>query len=231
MAVYRLSNALAFPNPAEADESGLLAIGGDLEPERVLLGYREGIFPWPVVDEPLLWFSPDPRTVLEPAALHVGRSLRKRLRRGDFEFRLDSNFEAVIDHCAAIPRPGEVGTWITPAIRSAYLRLHELGFAHSAESWRDGTLVGGLYGVSLGACFFGESMFAVEADASKVAFVRLVEQLAAWKFALIDCQVHTDHLARFGASEWPRERFLRVLHMALKAPTRRGRWRAKAGDL
>lgn len=225
MTVYRLGEALAFPDPMQADPSGLLAFGGDLEPERVLLAYREGIFPWPVIDEPLLWFSPDPRMVLEPESLHVGRSLRKRLRRGEFEHRFDTDFAAVIDHCAAIPRPGEIGTWITPAIRAAYLRLYELGYAHSAESWRDGALVGGLYGVSLGACFFGESMFAVEADASKVAFVRLVEQLAEWKFALIDCQVHTEHLARFGASEWSRPRFLEALRVALDAPTRRGSWR------
>ena len=226
MTVYRLGEGHGFPDPTEADASGLLAVGGDLAPERILRAYRAGIFPWPVVDEPLLWFSPDPRMVLEPLAVHVGRSLRKRIRRGDFEFRLDTGFAAVIDHCAAIPRPGEVGTWITPALRAAYLRLHELGFAHSAESWRDGALVGGLYGVSLGACFFGESMFAVEADASKVAFVHLARQLAAWEFRLIDCQVYTDHLARFGAQEWPRARFLRELHAALKAPTRRGSWRA-----
>ena len=230
MTVYRLGAALGFPDPMEADESGLLAVGGDLEPARVLLAYREGIFPWPVVDEPLLWFSPDPRMVLEPRELHVGRSLRKRIRRGDFEFRLDSDFAGVIDYCATIPRPGEAGTWITPSIRSAYLQLHELGFAHSAESWRGGMLVGGLYGVSIGACFFGESMFAVEADASKVAFVHLVEQLAEWEFALIDCQVHTDHLTRFGASDWARSRFLAALESALGVPTRRGVWRAAGAD-
>ncbi len=224
MTVYRLGATLGFPDPMEADESGLLAVGGDLEPERVLRAYREGIFPWPVVAEPLLWFSPDPRMVLVPGELHVGRSLRKRVRRGDFEFRFDSDFGAVVERCAAIPRPGEVGTWITPAICRAYERLHELGYAHSAESWRDGALVGGLYGVSLGACFFGESMFAVEADASKVAFVHLVEQLQAWEFELIDCQVHTEHLERFGAVEWPRARFLEALRHALVAPTRRGPW-------
>jgi len=223
--VYRLSAELMFPPAEAAEPSGLLAVGGDLAPERILLGYTQGIFPWPLVEEPLLWFSPDPRMVLEPDSLHVSRNLHKRLRRRDFEVRLDSAFERVVRACAEVPRRGEAGTWITPSMQRAYRRLHELGFAHSAETWRAGELVGGLYGVALGGCFFGESMFALESDASKVAFAELVRQLAAWKFTLVDCQVHTEHLERFGALEWPRTRFLTALERALKRPTLRGPWR------
>jgi len=225
VSVYRLGPELVFPPPDRAEPSGLLAVGGDLEPARLLLGYASGIFPWPLVEEPLLWFSPDPRTVLEPRALRVSRSLRKRLRQDPFDVRFDSAFERVVRACAEVPRPDEAGTWITPAMVAAYIRLHRLGFAHSAEAWRGGRLVGGLYGVSLGGCFFGESMFAVESDASKVAFVHLVRSLAAWEFSLIDCQVHTEHLERFGAREWPRSRFLEALAKASQRPTRRGRWR------
>lgn len=225
MPVYRLSDALVFPPPEEADPSGLVAVGGDLSPERLLLAYSMGIFPWPLVEKPLLWFSPDPRMVLRPRERVVSRSLRKTLRRGVFEVRLDTAFERVVARCAEIPRRGEAGTWITRDMACAYLRLHELGFAHSAEAWQDGELVGGLYGVSLGAAFFGESMFADRPDASKVAFVSLVQQLEAWRFELIDCQVHTEHLARFGAKEWSRRRFLTALRRSLDAPTRRGTWK------
>lgn len=225
MPVYRLGPELVFPPPERAEPSGLLAVGGDLEPERLLLGYSMGIFPWPLVEQPLLWFSPDPRTVLEPAAVRVSRSLRKRLRQGLFEIRFDTAFERVVRTCAEVPRPEEAGTWITPDIVAAYVRLHGLGWAHSAEAWRGDRLVGGLYGVSLGGCFFGESMFALESDASKVAFVHLMRQLATWNFPLIDCQVHTEHLERFGAQEWPRSRFLDALAKALERPSRRGRWR------
>ncbi|MDJ0868241.1 MAG: leucyl/phenylalanyl-tRNA--protein transferase [Myxococcota bacterium] len=231
MAVYRLGAEAVFPPVEEAEPSGLLAVGGDLAPERLLVGYSLGIFPWPLVAEPLLWFSPDPRMVLRPDTLYVGRSLRKTLRRADYQVRLDTAFGDVVDGCARVPRPDEAGTWITAEMRDAYLRLHELGFAHSAEAWRGGELVGGLYGVSLGGCFFGESMFARAPDASKVAFVTLVRQLAAWGFELIDCQVYTEHLERFGAVEWSRARFLRALAAALERPTRRGPWRLdRAGD-
>ena len=225
MTVYRLGSEFAFPPPEDAEPSGLLAVGGDLRPERLLLAYSLGIFPWPLVERPLLWFSPDPRMVLAPGALRVSRSLARTLRRGRFEVRLDTSFAEVVRECAAVPRRGEVGTWITPELAAAYRRLHELGFAHSAEAWEDGRLVGGLYGVSLGGAFFGESMFAHRPDASKVAFVALVRQLAAWGFDLIDCQVYTDHLARFGAAEWPRERFLAALAASLERPSRCGPWR------
>lgn len=214
----------SLPAPEDADVHGLVAIGGDLRPERLLAAYAEGIFPWYEDGLPILWHSPDPRMVLLPDQFHVGRSLRKRVRRGDFEIRLDTAFEQVIRACATVSRDGQRGTWITREMESAYARLHRNGYAHSVEAWRGGELVGGLYGVSLGDVFCGESMFAHEPDASKVAFVWLVEQLARWGVELVDCQVHTDHLARFGAHEWPRERFLATLRRLVQKPTRQGTW-------
>jgi len=213
-----------FPAPGLADPSGLLAVGGDLRPKRLLAAYAEGIFPWYSEGQPILWHSPNPRFVLEPAKLHVPKSLRKVMRQGHFEFRLDTAFEEVITRCGAIDRPGQNGTWITDEMREAYVALHRLGFAHSAESWREGRLVGGLYGISLGAIFYGESMFALEPEASKAAFVQLVEKLHGWGFTLIDCQQETAHLARFGAEAWPRPRFLAALKKGLEAETRQGRW-------
>lgn len=215
--------AWAFPDPRGADDDGLLAYGGDLRPERLLSAYAQGIFPWYERD-PILWFSPDPRWVLEPSQVRVSRSLRRTLRKEAVEVRFDTAFEEVIEACAAIPRPGQDGTWITPDMVAAYCDLHRQGFAHSSEAWSEGRLVAGAYGVSLGRAFFGESMFSLEPDASKVAFVTLVRQLEAWDFDLLDCQVHTAHLARFGARPWPRALFLERLEQALVAPTRRGRW-------
>jgi leucyl/phenylalanyl-tRNA--protein transferase len=223
--VYRLGRALAFPDPRDSDPSGLLAVGGDLSCERLLLAYSLGIFPWYSEGQPILWHSPDPRTVLMPSALHVPRSLRKVLRHGRFEVRLDTAFDAVVSACAEVERPDQAGTWITDAMRCAYGALHREGFAHSTEAWEQGQLVGGLYGVSLGSAFFGESMFTLRPDASKVAFVTLVTQLARWDFDLIDCQVHTEHLERFGATPWPREHFLEALGRSLARETRRGPWR------
>lgn len=228
MPVTRLGARFAFPPPERAEPGGLLAVGGDLEPHRLLLAYSQGIFPWYEEGLPILWHCPDPRTVLVPAALRVSRSLRRTLRRAPFSLRLDTAFERVIRACAGTERPGQRGTWITPEMIGAYLRLHALGFAHSAEAWDGDELVGGLYGVSLGACFFGESMFAARPDASKVAFVALVRQLERWGFELVDCQVQTPHLARFGAVAWPRERFLARLAGALDQPTRRGPWHLDA---
>jgi leucyl/phenylalanyl-tRNA--protein transferase len=222
--VHRLGSALAFPDPEDGEPDGLLAVGGDLSPQRLLLAYSLGIFPWYGEGLPILWHSPDPRTVLPLEALRVSRSLRKVLRRGDYEVRLDTAFARVIERCASIERPEGEGTWITSEMRAAYERLHELGYAHSAEAWLEGRLVGGLYGVSLGSAFFGESMYADAPDASKVAFVTLARQLRAWGFEWIDCQVHTEHLARFGARSWPRRRFLDALRRALERPTRVGRW-------
>ncbi|MCA9505204.1 MAG: leucyl/phenylalanyl-tRNA--protein transferase [Myxococcales bacterium] len=229
--VRELVRAYPFPDPSESDPRGLLAWGGDLEPERLLSAYAQGIFPW--YDEPpILWFSPDPRMVLLPAELHVGRSLAKRARARPFALTMDTAFERVIRACREAPRPGQSGTWITNDMVEAYCRLHALGFAHSVEAWSEpgGDLVGGVYGLSLGRAFFGESMFARAADASKLAFVALVRQLEAWDFTLVDCQVRTEHLARFGARSWSREVFLAALARALDAETRRGRWAFEAHE-
>lgn len=222
MPIYRLDERMVFPRPELAHESGLLAVGGDLRPERLLLAYSSGIFPW-YERKPILWHSPDPRTVLLASRIHVPRSLRKTQRKGLYEVRLDTSFRAVIDGCASAREIGG-GTWITSEMKAAYEELFRLGLAHTAESWRDGELVGGLYGVSLGGAYFGESMFSRADDASKVAFVTLVEQLRRWEIELIDCQVHTEHLERFGAEEWPRARYLKALKDALVRPTRQGRW-------
>jgi leucyl/phenylalanyl-tRNA--protein transferase len=228
--VYRLTDQYVFPDPNDADDSGLLAVGGDLHPKRLLLAYAQGIFPWPHGDAwPMLWFSPDPRMVLLPSDLHVSRSLRKTCNRGLYDVRFDTAFGQVVRACGATGRPHQDDTWVTPEMIEAYDRLHELGFAHSIEAWADGELAGGLYGISLGAAFFGESMFTHRRDASKVAFVHLVQQLQTWAFQLIDCQVYTEHLERFGAQEWPRSRFLNALERALQMPTRRGRWQCTRG--
>lgn len=222
MPVYRLDERLLFPPPERGPRRGPIAVGGDLRPERLLLAYSMGIFPWQ--GEPLHWHSPDPRMVLLADDLRVSRSLTRRIRRADLRLTLDTAFEEVMVACATVPRPGQDGTWITAGMVESYTELHRRGVAHSAEAWRDDRLVGGLYGLSLGAAFFGESMFAHEADASKVAFVALVRQLAAWGIPLVDCQVYTEHLARFGAREWPRRDFLAALHAALDRPTRLGPW-------
>lgn len=224
MPVYRLSDLPVFPPPQLAEPGGLLAVGGDLSPQRLLVAYRSGIFPWYSEGEPIWWHSPDPRFVLDPADLHVPRSLEKILRRGDFEVRFDTAFREVMLACARTPRPGQRGTWITRAMVRAYLTLHDLGLAHSAEAWRGGELVGGLYGVSLGDVYFGESMFAHAPDASKVAFVTLVRWMQAQGITLIDSQVHTEHLSRFGARHIPREEYLRQLSELVDRGTRRGKW-------
>lgn len=198
-----LETALREPN-------GLLAAGGDLSPERLLAAYRHGCFPWYQDGQPLLWWSPDPRTVLYPNELHVSRSLRKRMRQGDFQVTLDRAFNDVIQGCAG-PRSYADGTWITTPMQQAYIQLHEMGVAHSVEVWQDGQLVGGLYGLAIGRLFFGESMFSRATDASKVGFVTLVERLRAWNFTLIDCQMPTQHLESFGARSIPREAFAAAL--------------------
>jgi len=202
-----------FPDPSRAGPEGLVAIGGDLSPARLLDAYRRGIFPWPFDEEdmPMLWWSPDPRFVLFPDELHVSRSLRQRIRSGRYTFAMDTAFEQVVESCAAVPRGAQEGTWITREMVEAYVRLFELGHAHSAEAWRDGRLVGGLYGVRLARVFFGESMFALESDASKVALVHLVTQLKADGVTLIDCQQETAHLATLGARPLPRHEFLGLI--------------------
>jgi leucyl/phenylalanyl-tRNA--protein transferase len=223
MPVFRLDDRLVFP-PVHLAEDGLLALGGDLRPERLLLGYTQGIFPWYAENLPILWHSPDPRMVMTTRDLVVQRSLRKAIKKRPYDITIDRAFVKVLEGCASVPRPGQNGTWLIPEMIDAYRKLHELGFAHSFEAWQDGALVGGLYGVSLGAAFFGESMFALAPDASKIAFVASVRQLEAWHIGLIDCQVHTDHLERFGAYEVPRVEYLQMLAHALDEPTRRGKW-------
>jgi leucyl/phenylalanyl-tRNA--protein transferase len=224
--VYALGRALVFPPPEQADD-GLLAVGGDLSPERLILAYRSGIFPWYDERLPILWHSPDPRCVLLTDAIHVGRSLRRVIAKGTYAVRFDGAFERVIRACKATPRSGQDGTWITDEMEAAYTTLHRLGYAHSVESWAEGELVGGLYGVSLGRVFFGESMFAWRPDASKVALVGLAERLREWGFRLIDAQVPTAHTLAMGAQEWPRARFLEELGRELAFPTRRGSWAAE----
>ncbi len=224
MTIYRLFDDPIFPDPEEADPDGLLAVGGDLSPQRLLTAYANGIFPWYSEDSPILWWSTNPRLILLPEEFHMPRSLRRVLKRGTFSFTLDKDFEGVIRGCAHACRPEQEGTWIVEDMFEAYTLLHELGYAHSVEAWKDGKLVGGLYGVSLGSVFFGESMFYCEPDASKAAFAVLVQQLAQWNFSLIDCQQTTDHLLRFGAREVPRFRFLAMLREAMNVPTKEGPW-------
>ena len=209
---------LWFPPVEDAPEDGLLAVGGDLSPQRLLLGYSRGIFPWYSENAPILWWSPDPRCILPLDALRVPQRLRRRLRQGLFQMTCDVAFDAVVEHCACQPRPGQNGTWILPEMREAYGRLHGMGFAHSVETWRDGRLVGGIYGVALGRAFFGESMFHLEADASKAALLELVAHLRRWGFTLFDCQQETPHMLRWGAVAVPRSEFLRLLDDALHAP-------------
>ena len=219
----------AFPPTRLAlrEPDGLLAVGGDLSPERLLAAYRKGIFPWYSEDQPILWWSPDPRAVLFPDELKLSRSLRKTLRKRPFEVTLDQAFTEVMEACAE-PRADGLGTWITDEMLNAYTRLHQLGHAHSAECWADGELVGGLYGVALGGVFFGESMFARRTDASKVAFVHLVAQLRAWDFVLIDCQVGTVHLTSLGACAIPRSEFEGLLDQHCPGPGRAGPWQLEA---
>jgi len=205
-----------FPPPERADRSGLLAVGGDLSPSRLLAGYRRGIFPWYSEGQPILWHSPDPRFVLQPGQLHLPRSLEKVLRRRVYEIRADTAFSEVLTACAESPRPGQDGTWITSGMHAAYVALHRLGHAHSVEAWKDGTLVGGLYGVALGRVFFGESMFTRAPDASKAAFATISRALFDAGCLLIDCQVETEHLARFGAADITRRRFLHLLGPAVQ---------------
>jgi leucyl/phenylalanyl-tRNA--protein transferase len=228
MTIYRLFAEPVFPDPEEADPDGLLAIGGDLTPERLVSAYGCGIFPWYGEESPILWWSPDPRLVLTPARLHVPTSLRRVLNSGRFRFCLDTAFSRVIRACAKAPRPGQEGTWIVPEMVAAYERLHALGLAHSVEAWQDGELVGGVYGVALGSVFFGESMFYARPEASKAAFVRLVRWLGEAGFTLIDCQQTTAHLLRFGASEISRQEFLRRVIAGRDAGLRPGRWSLEA---
>lgn len=216
-----IGSALAVPN-------GLLAAGGDLSPERLLNAYAKGIFPWYSPGEPILWWSPDPRMVLFPDEIRISRSLSKTLRRGAYEVRLDTAFDAVISACAEMPRAGQNGTWIAAEMQAAYAELHRQGFAHSVETWIDGELTGGLYGVALGRAFYGESMFAHRTDASKIALAHLGEQLRRLGFGIIDCQMETAHLASLGARPIARAEFRTRLDRLVREGPAPGRWPADA---
>jgi len=208
--MYLLPNSQIFPDPQNATEEGLLAIGGDLTPRRLLEAYKQGIFPWYEGDI-ILWWCPDPRCVLFPEDLKINKTVRKLLKEEAFEFTTNTAFAKVIHHCKHIPREGQEGTWITSEMEDAYCRMHELGFAHSAEVWKDGELAGGLYGVRIGKVFYGESMFSFTSNASRYAFVKYVQQLKEEGVALIDCQVHTSYLESFGAKMVPRTDFIERL--------------------
>lgn len=224
MPVFQLTSEIAFPPVHLARHDGLLALGGDLSQARLLEAYARGIFPWFSDGEPILWWSPDPRCILLPNELYISRRLARKLKQGLFEITVDRCFATVVRACAHTRGPGRQSTWITEDMRRAYAELHRNGFAHSVEAWADGELAGGLYGVSLGGCFFGESMFSRIPDASKAALTALVERLRAWGFPLVDCQVSNPHLLRLGARNVPRNHFLDRLEDALAHPTRRGSW-------
>ena len=229
MSVYLLSETTQFPHPCLASEEGLLAVGGDLSTERLLSAYGQGIFPWFSEGEPILWWSPDPRLVLLPHEFKLSKSLKKVINRSLFDITIDQTFRRVITECSETRVEQGEPTWIVGDMIEAYCRLHEDGFAHSVEAWQEGELVGGLYGVSLGKCFFGESMFATVSNASKVAFAWLVDFLTSHAFQMIDCQVTTQHLISMGAKEIPRDRFLTLLQVSLKEPTMQGKWQYRAG--
>ena len=224
MPVYLLSDEPFFPDPELARADGLLAIEGDLTPKRLIQAYANGIFPWYSEGEPILWWSPNPRMVLFPKDFKRTKSLRRTVNKGLFKVTFDVAFNKVINLCASTRKNDELGTWITGEMVDAYIALHNMGLAHSVESWLDGKLVGGLYGVSLGGVFFGESMFHLVSDASKVALWHLVDKLLAWDFDLIDAQQETPHLSRLGAVAIERKKFLHLLNKSLARPAKQGRW-------
>jgi leucyl/phenylalanyl-tRNA--protein transferase len=223
-------DSLDFPPVAQAlsEPDGLLAVGGDLQPSRLIEAYRRGIFPWYEDHQPILWWSPDPRMVLYPEKLHVSRSLARLLKQERYQVSFDTDFAAVISRCAA-QRQGQEGTWITPAMQAAYERLHHLGYAHSVEVWEQDTLIGGLYGIAIGRLFFGESMFSARSNASKVGFVHLVRQLQRWEFHLVDCQLHSEHLQSLGAEPVSRQAFQDALDTYLDQAAPPSPWQTDAG--
>lgn len=218
-----------FPSPDTATPEGIVCLGGDLSPRMLISAYRQGIFPWYGENDPILWFSPDPRFVVLPETLHISGTSRKLLKKRPFELSVDRAFSCVIENCARIPRSGQDGTWIVPDMIEAYCRLHELGYAHSVEAWRGGKLLGGLYGVSLGNAFFGESMFSKESGASRCAFLNFACALFAEGFMFIDSQVRTDYVAGMGGISIPRRQYLSMLDRALRFPDRRGSWSESYG--
>ena len=224
MPVYLLPEEPVFPPPSEAEPDGLLAIGGDLSPERLLKSYTDGIFPWFRDEDDLFWFSPDPRLVLYPDEIKISSSLHRLIKGGKFKVSTDTAFEQVIQACADAPRKGQDGSWIDQDFINAYTRLHRLGFAHSFETFYNDELIGGLYGVSIGRAFFGESMFHKVNNASKVAFVYLVMKIKTWQFHFIDCQVETDLLTGLGAKPVPRTEYLERLKTAVGFPSQKGKW-------
>ena len=229
MPIFELSNEIWFPDPAMADPSGILAVGGDLSAQRLFKAYQKGIFPWFNEDDPIVWWSPDPRMILFPSEVKVSHSMKKILREKKFTVTLDRDFEAVITHCKMQKRAGQKGTWITQEMLEAYLLLHEQGYAHSVEVWKDDALAGGLYGVSLGGFFAGESMFSKTSNASKVAFITLARILEKLQFRMLDCQIYTAHLASLGAKEISREQYLEELERSLQQKTKKGNW-GKMGE-
>jgi leucyl/phenylalanyl-tRNA--protein transferase len=223
MPIYLLNEDLVFPSPSEANEDGLLAIGGDLSVDRLLLAYETGLFPWYNPNDPILWWSPDPRCLLFIDDLKISKSMRNVLNQQRYTVSYDTAFEQVITACGSVPRK-DAGTWITDDIKAAYIELHQLGIAHSVEVWEGEELAGGLYGVSLGSAFFGESMFSAKSNASKVGFIYFAQALTQWGFKWIDCQIMNPHLKSMGAKDVPRKEFLDLLQTALKNETRRGPW-------
>jgi len=226
MPVYQLSEKLVFPPAGLAEKNGLLAIGGDLSPERILLAYSSGIFPWFSEGDPILWWSPSPRLVIFPDEFKIPRRLSRLLRQKKFSVTMDKAFHQVITACATIGKRLDKGTWITRDMLAAYRRLHDMGYAHSIECWQEDELAGGLYGISLGGFFFGESMFSRQPNSSKVALVFLVKKLLEWDFDLLDCQMKTAHLMQFGAREIPGSEFQKLLAKSMSRPTQRGKWQS-----
>jgi leucyl/phenylalanyl-tRNA--protein transferase len=224
MAIAILDENIGFPHASEANRDGLLAIGGDLSVERLLAAYSAGIFPWFNEETPILWWSPDPRMILFPDEFKKSKSLSQSIRNADFEIRFDEDFKSVINHCATIKRHHEEGTWITEEMITAYVALHIAGYAHSVETYHNGKLAGGLYGISIGRAFFGESMFYIERDASKVALSALIDRLMEWGFHFIDAQQQTGHLQKLGARPVSRKIFLIMLDKALQFPSVTGKW-------
>ena len=227
MPVFLLTDAMEFPPPHLAARDGLLAVGGDLSVKRLIFAYRMGIFPWFSEGDPILWWSPDPRLVLYPNEIKISKTLKKIIKKKTFNVTMDLAFNEVINQCAQARLQNNQGTWLVKDMIDAYCKLHRSGFAHSVEVWQQGELAGGLYGVSLGKCFFGESMFTRVSNASNVGLVKLSNYLNELSFELIDCQVTTEHLIRFGAREIPRPLFLDQLKVSLGAPTHRGKWEFK----
>lgn len=224
MTVFLLDDSIRFPHPVHAESNGLLAVGGDLRPERLIEAYRSGIFPWFSEGDPIMWFSPDPRLIIDLDGLNVSRKLQKLIRQGGFTVKFDTSFEEVVKRCAETQRRGQSGTWITDDMIRAYSELHEMGYAHSVESYADDELVGGLYGVSIGGAFFGESMFYSMSNASKFALYRLVQRLKAWDFDFIDSQVPNEHMKSMGGREVLRDSFLNMLDLSLRKESRVGSW-------